>query len=128
MFIPTHKLITDYKITYEYDVPETAYIYDMEFKFEVSGCKTYEEAYTTWIDNKEKGMIKDWIIEPVVKTRSQVINAEVYELVLADLFEGDFGMYVYVDQDDAFELEPELEGLEKLLLQHEAQLKYDSKR
>lgn len=128
MFIPAHKIITDYKITYEYDVPEQAVIYNTVFEFEIKDCKTYDVAYNTWIENREPGRLKDWYINPVVKTRSQVINAEVYELVLADLFEGDIGVNVYADDEDQFELEPELEGLEKMLVEHQAQLKYDSKR
>lgn len=128
MFIPTHKIITDYKITYQYDVPEDAEIYNSIYEFEIKDCKTYIDAYNTWVENREPGRLKDWYIDPVVKTRSQVIDQEVYNLVLAELFDGDIGVNVFVDDDDEFELEPELEGIEKILVEHQAQLKFDSKR
>jgi len=85
MFIPTHKIITDYKITYEYEVPEDAIICDQVFEFTINNCKTYDEAFNAWCDNKEPGMVKDWFIQPREITHQDQVNIEVYELVLAEV-------------------------------------------
>jgi hypothetical protein len=128
MFIKADKIKTEYKITYEYDVPEDSFIYNKVYEVVIKDCQSYFQAYNTWMETRQPGRLRDWYIDSVQSNHQDRVNEEVYQLVLAELFEGDIGVSVYVDDVDDIELEPELEGLEKILVEHQAQLKYDSKR
>jgi len=136
MFLPTHKLKRDYKIIWEeaYRVKadnDDGYemVYD-EYECIVKDCLTKHQAWETWYDSVLETDYDDVSyvdVEPVEMTHQDRINDEVYQLVLATLFDGDFGVYqlVYPQIQDDYELTEDLVGLEKMLVEHQAQLKFD---
>jgi hypothetical protein len=131
MFIKADKIKRDYEVSYEYAVAETCVLYNKVFCAKVTDCYNSYQAFEAVVDKVEQDgyRIRDWYVQPVVKTHRDFVNEQVYNLVLAELFDGDIGINVYIDEnEDDVELHPELEGLEKMLVEHQAQLKFDSKR
>ena len=120
MFIKANKLKRDYEVSYEYSVPEDSVLYNKVFYAKVTDCYNAYQAFESVVDKIEQDgyRIRDWYVEPIVKTHRDRINDEVYNLVLAELFDGDIGINVYIDEnEDDVELHPELEGLEKMLVE-----------
>jgi hypothetical protein len=128
MFIPAHKLKRDYKITYTLYVPEDSVYFEKEYTMMIKDCSTYDEAYERFCDNMAyQHDLYD--IEAVDQTHTDRVNAEVYELVLADLFDGEIAVIGWLDEDDDnWEINTELEGIEKILVEHQALIKYNESK
>jgi hypothetical protein len=125
MFLPAYKLKRDYIVSYELDVPEEHILYNQVFSRRVSDCASAYLAFEQVADGVEY-RVRDWYIDAVEKTHQDYVNEQVYELVLAELFDGSIGVNVFVDLvEDDFELDAELDGLEKILVEHQAQVKFD---
>lgn len=131
MLVEKHKLKRDYKIswteTYKTSDGETHYD-DNECIIE--DCETEYLAWQTWYENVleyDYDCVEEYSCEAIGLSHQDRINAEVYELVLAELFEGKIAVYerVYPQIHNDFEITPELEGLEKMLVEHQALLKYN---
>lgn len=126
MLIPAHKLKRDYIITWTDATFLDEETFGSEYTKVITDCLSEGEAFEQWYETLEYDY-EDLYIDQVELTHQDRINAEVYELVLAELFDGDIGIYVEVDVDE-IELAPELEGLEKILVEHQAQLKFERTR
>ena len=130
MFIPANKLKRDYIITYEYDVSQDDVLYNKVFEYKVKDCRSFDDAYIQWSDfiSKDKMSLRDWYCDVIPKTRQQLINDEVYELVLADLFESEVNVFGFLDEeDDNWEINGEdLTSIEKMFISYEAQVKYNA--
>jgi len=125
MFLPAHKLKRDYIVSYELAVSADCVLYNKVFYKRVNNCATAYLAFEQVADNTEY-RVRDWYVDAVEKTHTDNVNAAVYELVLAELFEDSIGVNVYVDlTDDDYELNEELNGLEKMLVEHQALNKYN---
>ena len=129
MFIQASKLKRDYVISYQFDLPEDAFLYNKVFEFKVRDCRSFDEAYNAWDDFMagERRSVRDWYCDVIPKTRQQQINDEVYELVLADLFESEVNVFGFLDDDeDNWEInEEDLTSIEKMFISYEALLKYN---
>jgi hypothetical protein len=125
MLVYANLLKRDYKITYTLKTNSDDFNDGMIYTTIMKDCYTQSEAFEKWYDTLEYAL-DDWDIEPVKKTKQQRINEEVYELVLADLFEGHIGIYEYVDirNADEYEITEQLEGIERMMIEHEAYNKY----
>jgi hypothetical protein len=127
MFIQAHKLKRDYKATYTLNLDEGDYLYGKEYTMIFRDCLTYDEAYDRFCDSVEFNIVELLIdIEAVDQTHTDKVNAEVYELVLATLFDGEIAVNGWLDEeDDNWEINAELSGIEKILVEHQAQVKYN---
>jgi len=126
MLIQANKLKRDYKIIWTYDVPEDCVYFDEKRTMIIKDCLTYDEAYERFCDIM-KYAYAELDIEAVDQTHQQKVNDAVYELVLAELFDGDIAVYHWLDEnEDNWEINADLEGLEKILVDHQAQLKFDT--
>jgi len=135
MFLPANKLKRDYKITWEesYRVRQDNDEYEMvyeQYECIVKDCFTQHDAWETWYDSVLETDYDDVSfvdIEAVELTHQDRVNAEVYQLVLTELFAGEFGVYkmVYPQIYGDYELTEDLEGLEKILVEHQALLKFN---
>jgi hypothetical protein len=129
MFIQASKLKRDYVISYQFDLPEDAFLYDKVFEFKVKDCRSFDEAYNAWNDfmEFERRDVRDWYCDAIPKTRQQMINDEVYELLLSDLFESEINVFGLLDDDDEnWEINGEdLTSIEKMFISYEAQVKYN---
>jgi hypothetical protein len=148
------KLKRDYKITYtwecECEIDEADYDADDEDAQQqkeedryfgsvdtktviMKDCYNTNEARGRFYEMMENDELEDevWNFNvELISTREQVIKNEVYELVLADLFEGEIGRYEWVDTEDEEYEEPEAEadGVYKILIEHEAYNRYMNTR
>jgi hypothetical protein len=92
----------------------------------IKQCYTTDEAYSKFYDIMDTNIIKDQIwdyrIEAEDNTKERIIKNEIYELVLEELFESEFGVYEWVDIDDdeEYEEQTEADGVYKILIEHEA--------
>lgn len=129
MLVARHKLKRDYIVSYEYVVDELHLLYNQVFYRLVKNCQWQYQAFEQVADAEDlQGYrLRDWYVEPVLKTHQDRVSEQVYQLVLAELFVNDFGLTVEIDDEelDDYEIETELEGLEKLLTEHQAQIKFD---
>lgn len=132
MLVEKHKLKRDYKITWieetRIDIDEYA---DYQYECIITDCYTRHLAWQTWMEKVLEAnydLVSMVDIEPISKTHQDRVNDAVYELVLAELFTGPIAVLeqVYPQIQDDFELTKELEGLEQMLVEHQAQLKYDA--
>ena len=132
MFIQAHKLKRDYIITYEYDVRVDDILYNKVFEYKVKDCRCFDDAYIQWSDfiSKDKMTLRDWYCDVIPKTRQQMINDEVYELVLAELFDDEIVVNAWLDEeDDNWEINGEdLTSIEKMFISYEAQVKYNAQK
>jgi len=132
MFIPASKLKRDYVISYQFDLPEKSFLYNKVFEFKVRDCPSFDEAYNAWDDFMagERRSVRDWYCDVIPKTRQKMINDEVYELVLADLFESEINVFGVLDEeDDNWEINDEdLTSIEKMFIGYEAQVKYNESK
>lgn len=148
------KLKRDYKITYtwqcECEIDEEDYDADDEdaqakkeedryFGSEdtitviMKDCYNEDEArsrfYEMMYEDELKEVVWDFKIELLNNTKEQAIKNEIYELVIADLFEGEIGRYEWVDtEDEDYEEIVEADGLYKILIEHEAYNRYMNTR
>jgi hypothetical protein len=132
MFLPADKLKRDYKITWteSYRVRNEEEVYEENYECIVKDCETTHHAWETWYEtilDCDYDDVSYIDVEPVELTHSDRVNAEVYELVLNTLFDGKFGIYqrVYPQIQDDYELTEDLQGLEKILVEHQALMKYN---
>jgi hypothetical protein len=125
MLVYTNLLKRDYKITYTLRTNSDDINDGMIYTTIMKDCYTSSEAFEKWYDTLEYAL-DDWDVEAIVKTKQQRVNEEVYELVLADLFDGFIGVYEYVDIQNAddYEITEQLEGIERMMIEHEAYNKY----
>lgn len=125
MFIQAHKLKRDYKVTYTLEVDKDSLYYDTEYTMMIRDCLTYDEAYERFCDNMAYAC--DTIdIEAVSMSKQQYVNEQVYELVLAELFDGDIAVNGWLDDNsDNWEINEDLKGVEKIMIEHQAYLKYN---
>jgi len=125
MLVYTNLLKRDYKISWTEYTQEDDVADGKIYTTIVKNCYTQSEAFEKWYDALEYDY-DELEIEAIVKTKQQRVNEEVYELVLADLFEGHIGIYEYVDirNADEYEIDEQLEGVERLMIEHEAYNKY----
>ena len=138
MFLPAHKLKRDYKVTWEvaYRIGNEDEGYEMvyeDYECVIKDCYTQHHAWETWFEEVLDCPYDDVSyvdIDAVELSHTDRVNQQVYELVLAELFDSEFGVYevVYPQIQDDYEVTEDLQGLEKMLVEHQAQLKYDSKR
>jgi hypothetical protein len=127
MLVYSKLLKRDYKITYTLALREDAINYGKVYTTIMKDCRSHYDAYYKWDDSMTEWY--DWNeVEVIRPTKQQRVNEEVYELVLADLFEGHIGIYEYVDThittDEDQEIDEQLEGLERMMIEHEAYNKY----
>ena len=125
MLVAKHKLKRDYKITWtEYQHPEDTSFNVVHTKV-IKNCYNQFEAYELWYAGLEYDY-DDFEIDAVELTHQDLVNLAVYDIVLATLFDSDFGVYQDVDLTEEDLLITELPtGLEKMLVEHQAQLKFD---
>jgi len=127
MFIKADKLKRDYEVSYEYAVPEGSVLYNQVFYAKVTDCYNRYQAFEAVVEQVEQDgyRLRDWYCLPIKKTHRDFVNAEVYNLVLAELFDGSIGVNVFIDDQEEYELDEELDGLEKMLVEHQALNKYN---
>jgi len=104
-----------------------------EVSLVIKQCYNEQEARDRLYDNdhdeKLEGYLLDFRVEQLNSVKEQRIKDEVYELVLEELFEGEIGRYEWVDTDDEYyEEHKELDGVEKILVEHEAYNRYMNTR
>ena len=128
MLLQTLKLKRDYKVKYTLLTSKDDITDGIVYTAIIKDCYTQHQAYERWYDTIEYA--SDLIdIEAIVKTKQQRINDEVYELVLAELFDGQIAVYEYIDtNEEDYELDTELEGIEKIMIEHEAYNRYMNTR
>jgi len=144
------KLKRDYKITYTwqceidesyYDADELAEMTDADRYFEsedtitviIKDCYNEQEAKDRFYDMDYKDELEervwDYKVEQINRSKEHAIKNEIYELVIADLFEGEIGRYEWVDtEDEDYEEQSEMEGIEKIMIEHEAYNRYMNSR
>lgn len=130
MLVKANKLKRDYQVSYEYAVSEDSVLYNKVFYTRVKDCYNRYQAFEQVVDKIEQlgYRLRDWYCEPVKKTHRDLVNAEVYELVLAELFDGDIGVYEYIDlQNGDYEFAKEVEGIDKIFIEHEAYVKWTNR-
>ena len=124
MLIYANLLKRDYEVTYTIQRREDDYLHGRVYKTIVKDCYTNSEAWQRWIDETDWDWadIDELEIEPIKLTHEQRVNEEVYELVLGELFDGQIGVYEYVDirNADDYEITERLEGIERVMIEHEA--------
>lgn len=125
MLLPKHKLKRDYKITWtEYQHPEDP-VFNVVYTKIIKNCYNQFEAYELWYAGLEYDY-DDFEIDAVELTHQDQVNLAVYDIVLATLFDGDIGVYQEVDiTEEDLIIAEDLTGLEKILVEHQAQLKFD---
>ena len=122
------KLHSDYKYTYTlYELGSGEEINETYIEI-IRGCKNLLEADDIFF-MKDRHAICSWDTERITNTKEQQIKNEIYELVLDELFDGEVARYEWVDtEDDYFEYTDELQGIEKIMIEHEAYNRYMNTR
>jgi hypothetical protein len=104
-----------------------------EVSLVIKQCYNEQEARDRLYDNDHdeilEGYLLDFRVEQLNSIKEQRIKDEVYELVIADLFEGEIGLYEWIDiEDEDYEDLVEVDGVYKILIEHEAYNRYMNTR
>jgi hypothetical protein len=132
MLVEKHKLKRDYKITWiEEEHYSDGEVADYQYECIITDCYTRHLAWQTWYENVlecDYDLVSYVDIEPITKTHQDRVNDAVYALVLAELFTGPIAVLekVYPQIQDDFELTEDLQCLEQMIVEHQAQLKFDA--
>jgi hypothetical protein len=99
----------------------------------IKDCYNEQEAKDRFYDMDYKDELEervwDYKVEQINRSKEHAIKNEIYELVIADLFEGEIGRYEWVDtEDEDYEEQSEMEGIEKIMIEHEAYNRYMNSR